>query len=67
MSKLLKIEGHESLCKEAQSGGIINTDLVGLAAARKAKQKIIESQAKIDTLESRIDRLELLLQSMMGE
>lgn len=67
MSKLIKVEGHEALCRDAQSNGIVNTDLVGLAAARQAKRKIIESQDKIDKLERRLDKLELLLQSMIGE
>lgn len=67
MRELLKVEGVEGLSKDAQSGGVINTDAAGLKAARAAKQKILEGHSKIESLENRIERLESLLNKLVGE
>lgn len=67
MRTLVKVQGHDKLSKDAQSGGVINNDLDGLKAAKAAKQKILESQNKIDSLEQRINQLEELFKRALEE
>lgn len=67
MQSLLKVKGHERLCKDAQSGGVINTDKDGLRAAREAKQRLLENRSKIEKLEQRINELESLFTRLLGE
>lgn len=61
----LKVEGREGLVKDPSTGAVINTDKRGLEAAKHAKRKVLEEQAKTRELEERVKRLEAMFQQMI--
>ena len=66
MRNLLRVDGHDKLSKDAQTGGVVNTDVDGLNAARAAKRKLLESRNKIESLEDRVKKLESLIEQIIG-
>lgn len=67
MQDLLKVTGHDKLSKDARSGGVINIDGDGLRAARAAKRRMLENKNTIEALEQRINRLESMINQLLGE
>lgn len=62
---LLHVEGLPDLRKDAQTGGVLNTDREALLAARQLKQQKLDEKAHIDNLEKKVDRLETLLNQLL--
>lgn len=67
MDHLAKVEGHSELRKDMRSGAVINTDEEALFAARKRKQEILESKAKMENLENKVEWLEKQLIQLLEE
>jgi len=65
MNNLLHVEGIPGLRKDAQSGGVLNTDREALLAARQLKEQKLGEKAHIDNLEKKVDRLEALLNQLL--
>lgn len=64
---LIKVEGMPGLCREAQSGGVINTDREALLAARRLKEQKLAEREKLENLEAKVERLEALLNKLLGD
>lgn len=65
--ELVKVEGAPGLRRDTQSGAIINTDRDALLAARSVKARKLAEQETIKTLEDKVERLEALLNKLLGE
>lgn len=64
---LLKVEGHNSLRKDAQTGAVVNTDRESLIAARRRRDAILAEREKVKTLEDKVAKLESLIQQLIEE
>lgn len=64
---LINIEGIPSLCKDAQTGGVINNDREALLAARRLKEARLAEIDKVKNLESKVDELTELVKRLIGE
>jgi hypothetical protein len=67
MNDLLHVEGIPGLRKDAQSGGVLNTDRDALLAARELQARKLNEKAHIDNLEKKVERLEGLLNQLLEE
>lgn len=65
--QLLQIEGNPSLSKDAQTGGVINTDREALMAARRLKDERLAEINKVKNLESKVDELTELVKRLLEE
>lgn len=65
--ELLKVDGKPGLVRDQSSGGVINTDTNAFYAARLAKQRILEEKRKNESLESRIAKLESIVNSLIED
>lgn len=65
--ELLKVDGKPGLVKDQSSGSVINTDTNAFYAARLAKQRILEEKKKNESLESRIAKLESIMNSLIED
>lgn len=53
--------------KDPSTGGVINTDREGLRAAKRAKQRILDSRRKEEEMEARIAKLESAIEQLLSE
>lgn len=67
MSNLLHVEGIPGLRKDAQSGGVLNTDRDALLMARQLQERKLNEKAHLDNLEKKVERLEGLLNQFLEE
>lgn len=65
MNDLLHVEGIPGLRKDAQTGGVLNTDRDALLAARALKEQKLNEKAHLENLEKKVDRLEGLLNQLL--
>jgi len=59
---MYKVEGFSSLYKN-ESGAIVNTDIRAYEAAKKRKME----KKRLENVESRLERIELLLEKLINE
>lgn len=64
---LLHVEGFSGLRKDAQSGGILNTDREALLMARQLKERKLNERAHLENLERKVERLEGILSQLLEE
>lgn len=62
---LIKVEGHNSLRKDAQTGAVVNTDRESLMAARRRRDAILAEREKVKSLEDKVAQLESLLNKII--
>lgn len=67
MNDLLYVEGIPGLRKDAQSGGVLNTDREALLMARQLQERKLNEKAHLDNLEKKVERLEGLLNQLLEE
>lgn len=66
MGNLVKVEGHGSLRKDAQTSAVVNIDKEALIAAKKRKKAILDEKDRIVNLEARIQKLEKIIAQLGG-
>ncbi|AND75045.1 hypothetical protein pf16_122 [Pseudomonas phage pf16] len=64
---LLLVEGNPGLRKDAQTGAVINNDREALLAARRLKEQRLAEINKVNELEDKVAKMELLLKQLLGE
>lgn len=62
---MLKIEGKAHLVKDPSTNAIVNVDEDAYRAARKTKQRVLESIRKEKELQERIERLEAAVEKLL--
>lgn len=67
MMDLVKVEGHDGLRKDPQSGGVVNVNMEAYTQAIKAEKERIEKERKIQDMANRLDQLEQLVQRLLEE
>lgn len=65
--EVVKVQGHASLQKNLQTGGIVNNDYDALRAAQKRKKAILSDKEKLIMLEEKVNRLENLFQMILDK
>lgn len=64
---LIQVEGNPALRKDAQTGAVINNDREALLAARRLKDQRLAEINKVNELEDKVAKMELLLKQLLGE
>lgn len=59
------VDGHNNLVRNMNNGAVINTDTAGARAFRAKRERELAEKARIDNLESRLDRIEQLLMRLV--
>lgn len=62
---MLKIKGKTHLVKDPSTNAIVNVDEDAYRAARKTKQRVLESIRKEKEMQERIERLEAAVEKLL--
>lgn len=65
--KLLKVEENNDLVRSVESGAILSVDKEALVLHRRRRSIINEQEKRIETLETRMKTLEVLLNNILEE
>ena len=61
-----KVQGHDGLVRDMNTGAIINTDSSGYAQYKKMKQRRQTEREELDTLKKDIDEIKSLLKELLN-
>lgn len=65
MQNLIKVHGHKGLSRDAETGGIVNTDRDALLSARRRRKEVLEEKNRISKLEGEVERLTALVEKLL--
>ena len=63
--ELIPVEGHNALGRDPQSNAILNTDMSGYEAYKKARQNARKKDRDMQILRSEIDELKSLVNTLV--
>lgn len=64
--KLAPVKDHTALVKDLNTGAIINTDKAGVASFRAKKRQEQNKEARIISLEQKVDKITELLERLLN-
>lgn len=67
MRKVIPVEGHQNLVRDAHTGAILNINTKSLEDARIAKQRRREERQEIEKMKSDISEIKQLLQMLVNK
>lgn len=57
-----KVKNHHGLMKDGNTGAVVNTQRSAIRKAKEIKRRLLEKDNRIDELESRLAKIEKLLE-----
>ena len=63
--ELIPVEGHNALVRDPQSNAILNTDMSGYEAYKKARQNARKKDRDMQILRNEIDELKSLVNTLV--
>lgn len=63
--ELIPVEGHNALGRDPQSNAILNTDMSGYEAYKRAREEARKKDRDLQILRSEIDELKSLVNSLV--
>lgn len=61
-----RVEGHTNLVKDLSNGAVINMDKASYEAAMRRRQEAATTQARITTIENKLNNIEQLLERLLN-
>lgn len=65
MSDFVKVEGHSSLVRDAESTAIVNTDIEAYFLAKKRKEMFLSQRKEINTLKEDVSEIKNILHKLL--
>lgn len=65
MSDFVKVEGHSSLVRDAESTAIVNTDIEAYFLAKKRKEMFLSQRKEINTLKEDVNEIKNILHKLL--
>ena len=63
--ELIPVDGHNSLGRDPQSKAILNTDMSGYEAYKKARQDALRKDRDLEVLRNEVDELKELVNTLV--